>query len=862
MTAEPGPALRPQLARSAARGDPDSGLFASYYFGDAATSYPSNSSSPRRERNRTLSDAASTSSSDYSDGQGEEDSSDDDKSKEPPPQATRRSSVPSQGGADRRRLAIVELDSKPRRMEAVPESSKAATSTANARRGAARLDGIALVAPPDSDARKYAYVEPPLSAPATPQSMAELQEQSTSHHRSTSEASSKASRDVGVVGTHPDSPRKLRIDIGGASKSLMPPVFQEPHASPVSTPNSGPPGRTDTSVHTPELGQAKDIHVPVAAPVVVDLGLEPSLSPTMARDYSAYLNYEPGVHSTAGPLPAPPRAAFTSTSSSSTPPPPRPPRLHSPPPNRRDNALLPGVSAVINSSGSNTPSSSNSRSVSPARPLSSDDSSNDETHHRREGAFPPSVLITTPSTSLSDYSPPSTRAHRSINDMIAEEVKPPAAEPEILPTVALVKTKPAATEEWTHISRDLTASPPSSDDHASVDARSWESFSQDGFNPTTQARTSFKSSLTNGLKRISSLSGSPAKRRSLSLTRSSSPRSHSSPTTRPVPLPPATSGSTSASQRAVPLTKIIEQYPAALFSADISSRKTSAERCAFYAQKINELYIHDSGLGEWLVDLQFRGSNAGKGPQPRHVSHGSVKSQATQATFPLRADAMVATDLTTRAIDIAPATGPPLPYPALSPRSVASALPANMRMLAVSPGKTGFFSSLGRKGSVNKRSDTKPVGFSLGTAATTTRLVKSPPPASRAAPSPPVVAISSTQSVPGGPRAPPNRALMNLSRAQKTQSISPPFSPNAASVAAARRPSLFTPTNSSSSSSTGNSSDHGNKRVLDNQIDRLQDLLPHAERGVLAGYLRRAGQDMLAIGQYLEDEKNGTLRRD
>jgi hypothetical protein len=46
------------------------------------------------------------------------------------------------------------------------------------------------------------------------------------------------------------------------------------------------------------------------------------------------------------------------------------------------------------------------------------------------------------------------------------------------------------------------------------------------------------------------------------------------------------------------------------------------------------------------------------------------------------------------------------------------------------------------------------------------------------------------------------------------------------------------------------------------QVDKLADLLPHAERSVLAGYLRRAGQDILAIGQYLEDEKNGTLRRD
>lgn len=44
------------------------------------------------------------------------------------------------------------------------------------------------------------------------------------------------------------------------------------------------------------------------------------------------------------------------------------------------------------------------------------------------------------------------------------------------------------------------------------------------------------------------------------------------------------------------------------------------------------------------------------------------------------------------------------------------------------------------------------------------------------------------------------------------------------------------------------------------QVDKLAALLPKADRNVLAVYLRRAGQDILAIGQYLEDEKNGTFR--
>lgn len=46
------------------------------------------------------------------------------------------------------------------------------------------------------------------------------------------------------------------------------------------------------------------------------------------------------------------------------------------------------------------------------------------------------------------------------------------------------------------------------------------------------------------------------------------------------------------------------------------------------------------------------------------------------------------------------------------------------------------------------------------------------------------------------------------------------------------------------------------------QVDKLSDLLPHANRDILARYLRRAGQDILAIGQYLEDEKNGAINTD
>jgi hypothetical protein len=48
---------------------------------------------------------------------------------------------------------------------------------------------------------------------------------------------------------------------------------------------------------------------------------------------------------------------------------------------------------------------------------------------------------------------------------------------------------------------------------------------------------------------------------------------------------------------------------------------------------------------------------------------------------------------------------------------------------------------------------------------------------------------------------------------------------------------------------------------FNDQLEKLVILLPHADKGILAGYLRRSGQDILAVGRYLEDEKNGAIIR-
>jgi hypothetical protein len=50
-----------------------------------------------------------------------------------------------------------------------------------------------------------------------------------------------------------------------------------------------------------------------------------------------------------------------------------------------------------------------------------------------------------------------------------------------------------------------------------------------------------------------------------------------------------------------------------------------------------------------------------------------------------------------------------------------------------------------------------------------------------------------------------------------------------------------------------------NEKSFEKQMQKLADLLPHVDKKILAVYLRRTGQDVLAVGRYLEDERNGTI---
>ncbi|KAH6915439.1 hypothetical protein BKA70DRAFT_1258939 [Coprinopsis sp. MPI-PUGE-AT-0042] len=355
--------------------------------------------------------------------------------------------------------------------------------------------------------------------------------------------------------------------------------------------------------------------------------------------------------------------------------------------------------------------------------------------------------------------------------------------------------------------------------------------------------------------------------------------------------------------------KVVDPNPSAMFCHEVYQQRTTAERCQIYIEKINELYMHDCGLEGWLVEMKLRGSSPSQPrgpsaapfqPQPRQTSGASIISEAT---FPRRPDAYVATDLSTQSPsvvqDLSPATvAINLPYPSLatqqrqqsirsttSNNSTGSGLtpPPSVRSLAPSSGtsahghggnsslKMGFLASLGRKASIStgggvlkkdrsgggagilgpgngRTASTRDIGRPV--LMSTTNVAHSQGPHSAVSAhghGPP--SVHGHGHGPSGPRAPPP----NRAQRSKTLMIAPTTRHQERESALGRRPSLFDTTPPTLEEIYADP-------VFAEQVDKLHSVLPHADRAVLATYLRRAGQDVLAIGQYLEDERNGTLK--
>ncbi|TFY72091.1 hypothetical protein EVG20_g896 [Dentipellis fragilis] len=910
-----GSTLRSTIAR------PDTEVILSYYQSDlAGKSYiPEETYDGSARLDRSSSSSSSSASSTYS----HESLSPEDAHAEgniPSPQSTvaaphRRRPSTNREASDNRHVAVVPVDTPPTSLSSGQSNSSLSPLTPSStifsrrRRGIDKQE-ITLISPPHAGSSPAHHVAP-LSAPivgsmaASGVSSGSSSHSLVNHQRSMSEAvpptgakgvhRKTSSRDIGIVGTRRgDSSAVPRVEPVPAP-TLSPPIFQTPqsrspspgapHHSPLPLQEDTPPSSAHSNVTImPMIGEKAYSSSPTtilpsaSTPAVgmtehtasASMSSPLSTSSFSATQPSSYLYYEPGVHSTAGPLPPPPRAMFEIDFK--TPPPPRPPRLRSPSPAQprsvHEAVTSPSSVSALLQSKSSTYSLKTAEPEIVHERLPSTTSHSPEiltsvqtstTVHVREGAFPPSAILVTPPM-------PSTTPADSIQERVESLPNDPkSATPshdghsdheatETHVSVRRLGSELRRESSWNSIGAKMPDGT-----RVLLDSNSRPSSELDSTPPLQrslggsslsigEASPKIKGTLTS-LKRFSSLPRTPSVADSLPPSSvSSHPPSPLVPSVRPRKYSP---------------------WPDAMWYKDVLIRKTALDRATGYAMKINELAMYDCGLGDWIRETKSKANSRGNSRsspangqstnsarpmslQPRHVSNGSI---ASQATFPRRPDAYVATDLSPRATDTLPphyVPPPALPYPSLAPATsvgnghrLSAISPASVRNMPFASSKSGgFFSSIGRNYSLKKEKDRN---GSLPPKV----LVKAPP--SNSNPGPRPVQIVSAPSVPGGPRAAPGR----LQRSQ-TLMLAPA---DTSQIAKARRrsntlkrPSLFGRTGASTDTEVVEDAE------FTRQVDKLSDLLPHADRVVLAGYLRRAGQDILAIGQYLEDERNGTIR--
>jgi hypothetical protein len=187
----------------------------------------------------------------------------------------------------------------------------------------------------------------------------------------------------------------------------------------------------------------------------------------------------------------------------------------------------------------------------------------------------------------------------------AGDVPPPT----VLEPPRDLKRRPGLDREdsWVSMKRDLhTPSSVSTEeiepsDRYSIRSASLLSPHVDAKDSTRGSSKTLKGTL---LKRFSSLPRSPSrksdKRLSASSKYSRTPSPSSMPSSPPLPSPPLP-------PIPRPVRKRKSRFPAALQCNEVYAKKSVLERSVVYADKINELYIHDCGLGDWLIGARLQG---------------------------------------------------------------------------------------------------------------------------------------------------------------------------------------------------------------------------------------------------------------
>ena len=240
--------------------------------------------------------------------------------------------------------------------------------------------------------------------------------------------------------------------------------------------------------------------------------------------------------------------------------------------------------------------------------------------HIREGAFPPSVESSASSPVEIKHTKEPADGLASVIGTTAESVD---HEHEFVPPKVVEPLRSSedsdARSAWINITPEdipRVVTPSSDDAGVSTDGHSSRSLFRrstsrsppkptrelgDDSSPSSSPRHLGRS-LTANLKRFSSLPRAPS--RSARSEKRLSGGSASTASTLPphaeeyVPLMP---------RSPPPFQKIISPWPQAMFYADVTSKKSALERSLGYAAKINELYIYDCGLSDYVADIHARG---------------------------------------------------------------------------------------------------------------------------------------------------------------------------------------------------------------------------------------------------------------
>ncbi|WVQ79059.1 hypothetical protein IAT38_001152 [Cryptococcus sp. DSM 104549] len=306
-----------------------------------------------------------------------------------------------------------------------------------------------------------------------------------------------------------------------------------------------------------------------------------------------------------------------------------------------------------------------------------------------------------------------------------------------------------------------------------------------------------------------------------------------------------------------------------------------------------------SNGGPPTISLPYQLSLNEPSQHMRNVSAGSE--------FPMRADSYTAREISQRVIDPAdqPTALPPnLPYPQLQAQAQSHTGPygggglkpsQSMQSVAsfASSKKGGFFSAM-RKGNGKKESMSlgPPGGYMTSGGSANKKDLRGLPisaPRSTSPQKPDAGALSpglgSTPSMGGGLHAPRVQASISAPigpRGPRGGSFTPP-PPHAnpmvdrTAIEPQGRASLDTGLARMTPPRNGRGSLDGTRTPVaggvpgprvgagtpkEEDVRHMADILPHVERGVLRGYLvRQGGDQMRALGAYLEDEKNGTVIR-